>query len=62
MPIKDEIEANAKGPKSASGDEGSITQHSLQDQIAADKYLAEKAAAKKGIGIRIFKMKAGGPE
>ena len=38
------IRDNAAGPKRASGDSGSVDQHSLQDQIAADKYLAGKTA------------------
>ena len=51
------IEENAKGPKRASGDSGSVEQHSLSDQIAADKYLASKKAAQsKGMGIRMSKL------
>ena len=44
--LKDAIKTNAEGPKRASGDSGSVDQHSLKDQIAADKYLAGKDAAK----------------
>jgi len=44
--LKDAIKQNAEGPKRASGDSGSVDQHSLADQIAADKYLASKDAAK----------------
>lgn len=40
------IRDNAQGPAKASGDSGSIEQHKLPDQIAADKYLSSKAAAK----------------
>ena len=36
------IQENASGPKRARGDAGEMEQHSLGDQIAADKYLAEK--------------------
>lgn len=51
------IEENAKGPKRASGDSGSVEQHSLSDQIAADKYLASKKAAQsKRLGIRMSKL------
>jgi hypothetical protein len=39
------IRENANGPRSASGDTGSMQQHPLPDQIAADKYLAGKRAA-----------------
>ena len=40
------IETNAKGPKQAAADGVNVQQHSLPDQIAADKYLAGKRAAK----------------
>lgn len=40
------IHDNAQGPAKATGDSGSIEQHKLPDQIAADKYLASKEAAK----------------
>lgn len=36
--LKPEIIDNAEGPKRMKGDEGEIEQHSLPDQIAADKY------------------------
>jgi hypothetical protein len=38
------IQENAQGPKRAQGDSGSVEQHPLPDQIAADKYLASRAA------------------
>ena len=51
------IRENAAGPKRASGDSGSIEQHPLADQIAADRYLASKQAARsKGLGIRLAKL------
>ena len=51
------IEQNAAGPRKASGDSGSVEQHSLTDQIAADKHLASKqAAAGRGLGIRRVKL------
>jgi hypothetical protein len=51
--LEDTIRENAQGPAKASGDSGSIEQHKLADQIAADKYLASKAAAKsKARGLR----------
>ena len=51
------IRENAAGPKRASGDSGSVEQHSLSDQIAADKHLASKQAASgKGLGIRKVKL------
>ena len=38
------IRENAAGPKRARGDSGEMEQHSLKDQIEADKYLAGKDA------------------
>jgi len=51
------IRKNAKGLKRARGDSGEMEQHSLKDQIEADRYLNSKEAAKsKGLGIRISKL------
>ncbi len=44
--LDDTIRDNAQGPAKASGDTGSVEQHKLPDQIAADRYLASKDAAK----------------
>lgn len=56
-PLDDAIRDNAGGPKRASGDAGSVEQHSLKDQIEADRYLNSKNAAKnKNLGIRITKL------
>ena len=38
------IRDNAAGPKRASGDSGSVDQHSLRDLIETEKYLAGKTA------------------
>lgn len=55
--IDKKIEENVAGPRKASGDSGSVEQHSLNDQIAADRYLASKKAAKsRGLGIRLTKL------
>jgi len=55
--IEQNIRRNAKGPKRASGDSGSMEQHDLKDQIEADRYLnAKKAAKAKGLGIRMSKL------
>ena len=43
--LKDTIEQNAQGPRQATVDGVNVQQHSLLDQIAADKYLAAKKAA-----------------
>jgi hypothetical protein len=53
--LDEQIRQNAAGPKRAKGDSAEMEQHSLQDQIAADRYLASKGATKrKGLGA-IFK-------
>jgi len=57
------IRDNASGPKRAKGDATEMEQHSLPDQIAADRYLASKAAAKKkGLGIKTTKLIPPGTE
>ena len=43
--LKDTIKQNAQGPKQATADGVSAQQHSLAEQIEADKYLAGKEAA-----------------
>ena len=55
------IQENAAGPRKASGDSGSVEQHDLTDQIAADKYLASKQASRvKGLGVKLAKVSPGG--
>jgi hypothetical protein len=55
--LEDEIRDNAKGPAKASGDAGSVEQHKLTDQIAADKHLASKKAVRKpNRGLRLNKI------
>jgi len=54
--LQDTIKENAQGPKRAQGDAGSVEQHDLKDQIEADRYLASKEAAKKGLGVRMTKV------
>ncbi len=54
--LTDAICENAAGPKKAQGDSGSVEQHDLKDQIEADRYLASKEAAKKGLGVRMTKV------
>ena len=59
--IENTIQDNAAGPKSASGDAGSVEQHSLPDQIAADKHLQSKQAmSSKGLGVKLLKISPGG--
>ena len=51
------IRENAQGPAKASGDSGSMEQHSLPNQIAADRYLeSKKAARSNGLGIGFKKL------
>jgi len=55
--LEQRIEENASGPKKAAGDSGSIEQHSLADQIAADKYLqSKKALRSRSLGVRFTKL------
>lgn len=61
QPMADDLEQNirdnAAGPKRAKGDSAEMEQHPLADQIAADRYLASKTAAKrKGLGIGMKKL------
>lgn len=44
--LEQTIRDNAAGPAKAAGDSGSVEQHSLRDQIEADRYLASKQVAK----------------
>jgi hypothetical protein len=58
---KDRLELAAKTPKLAEVDGQKVQQHSLQEQIALDRYLASKESAESGHrGFRISKMVAGG--
>ena len=55
--LDDAIRDNAQGPAEARGDSGSVKQHSLKDQIEADRFLASKQAVKsKKRGIRFTKI------
>lgn len=59
--IEQSIQENAAGPRKASGDAGSIEQHALLDQIAADKHLASKQAMRtKGLGVKLVKLSPSG--
>ncbi len=55
------IRENAAGPRKATGDSGSIEQHPIDDQIAADKYLeSRKASRARGLGVKLAKISPGG--
>lgn len=43
--LEQAIRDNAAGPKRAQGDAGSVEQHSLKDQIEADRYISSKEVA-----------------
>jgi len=55
--LEDTIRENAQKPAEVSSDAGSVKQHSLKDQIDADRYLASKDAAdrpKRGLRFNKF--------
>jgi hypothetical protein len=54
--IADQIEADAQGAKKATGDFGSFEKHSLQDQIAADKYIRGLRSQAAGTGFKLSKI------
>lgn len=58
MAIEDTIAANVAKPASVSSDAGSVSQHSLSEQIAADKYLEGKTAtsSQPHRGLRLTKI------
>ena len=59
--LDNSIKTNAEGPAKASGDSGSVEQHKLSDQIAADKYLESKKASRaRGLGVKLAKISPGG--
>ncbi len=56
----DFIAENARGPRRVQGDSGSVEQHSLADQIAAEKFLQSKKAMQgRNFPIRLFKIAPG---
>ena len=56
-PTEAALATNAQGPKQVQGDAGTVIQHSLPDQIAADRYLAAKRAMRaRNKGIVISKL------
>jgi hypothetical protein len=55
--LEDTIRENAQGPAKATGDSGSMEQHPLPEQVAADRYLqSKKATRRKGLGIGLKKL------
>jgi len=58
--IADQIAENALHPKSITVDGESVTEHSLLDQIAADKYAQNRSALRNGTGPVFSKIKPPG--
>ena len=59
--LENTIVDNAAGPKKAGNETGSVEQHSIPDQIAADRYIESKKAARRaGLGIKLTKLSPGG--
>jgi hypothetical protein len=56
--LQSTIRENAAGPKRAAGDSGSVEQHSLTEQIEADRHLFPRKTAKSN-GLRIRTAKLG---
>lgn len=55
--LEQAIKDNAAGPARAAVDGQSVEQHSLRDQIEADRYLASKEAVhRKDRGLRITRL------
>lgn len=51
-----DVDTHANEPRKARGDNGEFEQHSLPDQIAADEYVARKAAADTGAPHRAIRF------
>lgn len=61
--ITDAIETNAGKPKKAAVDGQSVEQHTLPEQIEADKYLRERTAATRNkLPVRFAKIQPGPPQ
>ena len=61
--LDESIRQNAQGPAKVAGDAGSVEQHKPSEQVAADRYLASKEAAKsKRRGLRFNKLVPPGAE
>lgn len=56
--LENAIIENAQGPAKASDDTGSMEQHSLSEQIEADKYMRARQATRsgRGLGIKLTKL------
>ena len=55
--IEKSIKENAVGPKSAESDRQKVEQHSIAEQIEADRYLNSKQAMKKrNLGLKVIRI------
>ena len=57
------LEQNTLGPRSVTVGDETVVQHSPQDQIAADRYLASRTAGRNGtlgFGLRVQRIKPPG--
>jgi len=58
--LQTDVTSNAQGPREARGDGVMVRQHSIPDQIAADRYLAAKelttVSTKRTFGIRMGRL------
>ena len=61
MATKIDVETTAAQPATVKGDAGEVQQHSLKDQMEADRFLNSKDAVDKVThrGLRFNKLKAG---
>ena len=55
------INTNGQNPKKVTSDGITVEQHSVKDQIEADRYEQASSAARSGPGIRLRKFKHRGP-
>lgn len=54
---QDAIKQNAQGPAEVSGDSGSMKQHSLREQVEADRYLSSRDATRRRTrGLNVAKL------
>lgn len=54
--LEETIRENAAGPAEATIDGQTVRQRPVTEQIEADRYLASKQAAKKGLGVKMTKV------
>ena len=58
--LKDTISENAQGPAEVESDSVRAKQHSLKDQIAADRYLKQQSSRSPLLNVRRTKITPGG--